>query len=111
MKCITEGELLEQIKLRKIDLRQPSLRRISPLQVISEIENKARFTLISIPEKYSRITFLQVLLDSFCTLEYVLDISISEKNTRRTSVLSFLTFALDELDSNKQLLTADGIKL
>ena len=89
---ISESDLYSLLKSPKFDLTKPVSRRISALQVIAEKPHKNRFTLVTISPRSKNIEVLQILLDSFCSNEYVLQIGLSEKNTRRRAIVNFINF-------------------
>lgn len=75
-----------------IDLSSLTQRRLSQTQVIIEVNNKLKFSVLTIPEYFKDDGLLDTLCHSFTLANYVLEIGVNEQRSRNQAVLSFIKF-------------------
>lgn len=88
----TAEQIREMVAQGQVQLSNLAERRLSQTQVIIEVNNRLKISVLTIPEYFKDDGLLDSLCHSFTLANYVYEVSSNEKNVRNTAVSKFVEF-------------------
>lgn len=88
----TAEQIREMVAQGQLQLSNLAERRLSQTQVIIEVNNRLKISVLTIPEYFKDDGLLDSLCHSFTLANYVYEVSSNEKNVRNTAVSKFVEF-------------------
>jgi hypothetical protein len=93
-------DVIKLIADKQLDMSNLPTRRLSPTQVVIEVQNKAGVDVLSAPPNYKNSKLADLLLHSFILPDYAIKIGISEKRCRNDSIIHYFSFLERNFESS-----------